>query len=146
MANEPEVDRPEFEDEGGPVKSFLEHLEDLRWILIKCAVATAVAMLLCLIAGDKVVGLLKRPLDKAKIKYPGSNQVITVMFATNRLGTFQLEASQRTNFPFSTNRFIQSGTFASRTSRPRSPVSCSSRSRSLNAYSQSFSESLNDRR
>ena len=25
----------EEEEEGGPVKSFLEHLEDLRWVLIK---------------------------------------------------------------------------------------------------------------
>jgi sec-independent protein translocase protein TatC len=106
MAIEPEEERPGHEDEGGPVKSFLEHLEDLRWTLIKCAVATTVAMLLCLIAGDKLVWVLKRPLERAKIKYPGNNQVVTVMFATNRLGTFQLAGSQRTNFPFSTNRFI----------------------------------------
>ena len=106
MVNEPEVDRPDSEDEGGPIKSFLEHLEDLRWMLIKCAVATIVAMLLCLIASPTLVWVLKRPLEQAKIKYPGTNQVVTVMFATNRLGTFQLDASQRANFAISTNRFV----------------------------------------
>ena len=45
------------EEEGGPVKSFLEHLEDLRWTLIKSLVTIAIAMLICLIAGDKVVAI-----------------------------------------------------------------------------------------
>jgi len=31
------------EEEGGPVKSFLEHLEDLRWVLIKSLAALGVA-------------------------------------------------------------------------------------------------------
>ena len=38
MAVEPEAERLDLdpeEEEGGPVKSFLEHLEDLRWVLIK---------------------------------------------------------------------------------------------------------------
>ena len=49
MADEPEAERPEAEEqEGGPVKSFLEHLEDLRWVLIKSGVAAGVAMLACL--------------------------------------------------------------------------------------------------
>jgi sec-independent protein translocase protein TatC len=37
-----ETERPD-ETEGGPVKSFLEHLEDFRWVLIKSLVALAVA-------------------------------------------------------------------------------------------------------
>ena len=35
MANEPEEGHFPEEEEGGPVKSFLEHLEDFRWALIK---------------------------------------------------------------------------------------------------------------
>ena len=47
---EPRTDfEPEPEEEGGPVKTFLEHLEDLRWVLIKTGVAVGVAMLVCLI-------------------------------------------------------------------------------------------------
>ena len=43
MATEPEEEHPHFgeEDEGGPVKSFLDHLEDFRWALIKSCAAIA---------------------------------------------------------------------------------------------------------
>ena len=111
MATETEEPRTaetaeEEEQEGGPVKPFLEHLEDLRWVLIKTGVALAIAMLLCLIAGDKVVAILKRPLDKAKIKYPSNVQVVTFLFGTNRLGVFQLNKQQQAVFPLSTNKFV----------------------------------------
>lgn len=56
---------PEEEEGGGPVKGFLDHLEDLRWVLIKCSVAIMVCMVICLIAGDKIVSLLKYPLEQA---------------------------------------------------------------------------------
>src|SRR5438034_286575 len=90
MVDEPEAERLDehTDEEGGPVKSFLEHLEDLRWVLIKSLVALAVGMLICLIAGDKVVWILKRPLEKAKLSYPGTNQVVTVFFGSNQLGLF----------------------------------------------------------
>src|SRR2546423_15060077 len=72
-------------DEGGPVKSFLEHLEDLRWVLIKSLVALGLGVLICLIGGNSVVAIFKRPLEKAPIKYPGTNVILTVMIGTNRL-------------------------------------------------------------
>jgi len=50
MADELEGTPPEPEEaEGGPVKTFLEHLEDLRWTLIKVVTTLAVMMLICLI-------------------------------------------------------------------------------------------------
>ena len=95
MANEPEEGHsPEDEEEGGPVKSFLEHLEDLRWVLIKSAVTVSVTMLLCLIAGNYVVGIIKRPLEKAQIRYPGEDKMAVLMFGTNRLGTYTLDLDQ----------------------------------------------------
>src|SRR6266404_5464313 len=108
MADEPGAERlDEFgEEEGGPVKSFLEHLEDLRWVLIKSLVAAGVAVLLCLIAGDNVVKILKRPLEKAKISYPGTNQIVTVLFSTNRLGVYTLTPSEQEAFNLGTNRFV----------------------------------------
>lgn len=96
----------EFDSEGGPVKSFLDHLEDLRWVLIKCLAATGIGMMICLIAGDQVVALLKRPLLQAKIKYPGTNQVVTVYYNTNRLGVVRISESERTTLGLSTNRFV----------------------------------------
>lgn len=94
------------ENEGGPVKSFIEHLEDLRWVLIKSTVALAVAMLLCLIAGNLVVDVLKWPLDRAKISFPGTNQVVTVAYGTNKLGTFHLTADQSVALDLGSNRFV----------------------------------------
>ena len=46
-----EPDRPDESPEGGPVKTFLEHLEDFRWVLIKSIVALFLGMLVCLIGG-----------------------------------------------------------------------------------------------
>lgn len=108
MADEPEAERLDIheEEEGGPVKSFLEHLEDLRWVLIKSLVAVAVGVLICLLGGNHVVEILKRPLDKAKISYPGTNQVVTVLIGTNQLGVFPLSAQQQATFDLGTNRFV----------------------------------------
>src|SRR5262245_14600237 len=94
------------EDEGGPVKSFLEHLEDLRWTLIKSLVAVVIAMVVCLIAGDRVVAIIKRPLEKARTRFPGTNQVVTVSFGTNRVGTFHLDQRQQSMFSLGSERFV----------------------------------------
>jgi len=100
MASEPEV------EEGGPVKSFLEHLEDLRWTLIKSLVTVTIAMVICLIAGDRVVGIIKRPLEKARTRFPGTNQVVTVFFGTNRFGPFHLNDRQQALFALGPDRFV----------------------------------------
>ncbi|HWF19709.1 MAG TPA: twin-arginine translocase subunit TatC [Verrucomicrobiae bacterium] len=95
MVIEPEEERPPFEeDEGGPVKSFLEHLEDLRWVLIKSVSTIAVAMLVCLIGGNYVVGILKRPLEKAQARYSSDEKIAVFRYGTNRLGTFSLDLDQ----------------------------------------------------
>ena len=104
MANAPESGRDPEPEEGGPVKSFLEHLEDLRWCLIKCAGAIAIGVLICLLAGNYVVNILLRPLEQATVNYPGTNQVVTIFFGTNRLGTFNLDEAHEEWFNFDTNR------------------------------------------
>src|SRR5438552_15236298 len=108
MGAEPEDPRTdeELEQEGGPVKSFLDHLEDLRWVLIKSLAAAGLGMLICLIGGDHVVNILKWPLRNAKIRYPGTNQVWTVAFGTNRLGVFKLDDAQQKSFAIGTNRYV----------------------------------------
>jgi sec-independent protein translocase protein TatC len=105
MAGDPASERPN-EAEGGPVKTFLEHLEDLRWVLIKSLVALGVAVLLCLLAGNYVVQIIKWPLTHASISYPGTNQIVVVSFGTNRLGAFQLTAGQQKALNLGTNRFV----------------------------------------
>ncbi len=94
------------EDEGGPVKSFLEHLEDFRWLLVKLSVSLALAMLVCLIGANYVMAIIKWPLSRATVGYPGTNQVVTVSFGTNQMGHFQLSPAQEQALQLGTNRFV----------------------------------------
>ncbi len=84
----PESDlEPIAEDEGGgPVKTFIEHLEDLRWTFIKCAVAYAVSFILCLSGANYITGFLKWPLEQAMNKRITSNHSITYLVGTNVIG------------------------------------------------------------
>ncbi|MBM3880809.1 MAG: preprotein translocase subunit TatC [Verrucomicrobia bacterium] len=71
MASEPAAGltsalEEEEDGEGGPVKTFLEHLEDLRWTLVKSVVSVAIAMLVCLVAGNRLVAFLTWPLSQAQ--------------------------------------------------------------------------------
>ncbi len=65
MADEPlqTIPDPE-EEEGGPVKTFLEHLEDLRWVLIKCVVSLLLGMVTCMVAANYITAFLERPLHE----------------------------------------------------------------------------------
>jgi len=108
MSDNPEDPRTleePVDHEGGPVKTFLEHLEDLRWVLIKSLVALGVGMLICLIGGDRVVDILKRPLTHATIRYQGINEVWTVSWGTNILKVLKLTDEQQTAYGSGTNRF-----------------------------------------
>jgi sec-independent protein translocase protein TatC len=63
MANEPEELPTDHEDEyGGPVKSFLDHLEDVRWVIIKSSATLAVAMIGCFVGAPQVIAFLTMPL------------------------------------------------------------------------------------
>lgn len=93
ISREPDVDTED--DGGGPIKSFLEHLEDFRWLLIKCVVTLAFSMLVCLIGANYVITVIKWPLTRATVSYPGTNQIVRVSFGTNHLGNFPLTPEQQ---------------------------------------------------
>jgi sec-independent protein translocase protein TatC len=107
MPTEPEDPRTDeaHEEEGGPVKSFLDHLEDLRWVLIKSLAALGIGMLICLIAGDHVVNILKRPLHRAKVRYPGTNEVWTISWGTNVVKVLKLTDEQQQKLGSGSERF-----------------------------------------
>ena len=90
-----DVSESENEDYGGPVKPFLEHLEDLRWVLIKSLSAVMIAMIVCLVAGNTLVEVLKAPLKKAEITAIKDKHVVHLVVGTNVVG----------NLTFSTNTF-----------------------------------------
>lgn len=62
-----EVLPPEHDEEGGgPVKTFLEHLEDLRWTLLKCVLSVAMGMIVALSASPFLIQILTWPLVLAQ--------------------------------------------------------------------------------
>lgn len=90
MADEPIGQSPEPDaGEGGPVKSFLEHLEDLRWTLIKVSATLAVAMILCLIGGNHLVHFLTYPLRHiTQLRAANPTETVVVHWGTNVVAQF----------------------------------------------------------
>src|SRR5512141_698412 len=109
MVEEPAAERLEVqeeEEEGGPVKSFLEHLEDLRWVLIKSLAFAGVAMIGCLLAGNYVVSVLMWPLKRAPAAHSASTQTLRVTLGTNQLGIFRVSTNEPLSAFAGTNRAV----------------------------------------
>ena len=102
---DPHSDDWDQEEGGGPVKSFLEHLEDLRWMIIKSGAALLVCMIVCLYGTSQIISILKRPLKQAALIQIGHSQKVIVRFGTNNLATFD---SETTRLPPSNRRIIGS--------------------------------------
>src|SRR5262249_26042007 len=109
MVEEPEAERLDIEEEeeGGPVKSFLEHLEDLRWVLIKSLAAAGVAMVACFLAGNYVVDVLLWPVSRAPARHGPKEQIVRVTSGTNVLTTLHLTTNDPLSTLLGTNRFAQ---------------------------------------
>src|ERR1035441_4103243 len=109
MADEPIAEHldEQPEEEGGPIKSFLEHLEDLRWVLIKSGVAAGVAMLGCLLAGNYVVGVLEWPLKRAPVRHSAKTQTVRVVFGTNQLSVLHITTNDPLTSVVGTNRYVR---------------------------------------
>jgi sec-independent protein translocase protein TatC len=93
MASEPtELEPiPDYDEEGGgPVKPFLDHLEDLRWTLIKSLAAVLVSMLVCMIGGKYIVAFLTWPLQHSWISRASTNQTVALHLGTNFIGRVPL--------------------------------------------------------
>ncbi len=97
MADEMEVMPPDSDGEpegGGPVKSFLEHLEDLRWTLVKVAVSLVLGMIICLSGSNYIFDFLVWPLKQAQEKRTTDEPQVALIIGTNQLAKFSA-----TNFP-----------------------------------------------
>lgn len=110
MVDEPEAERLDVdqeEDEGGPVKSFLEHLEDLRWVLIKSIAAAGVAMIGCFFAGNYVFQVLKWPLNRAPFSGGTESQILRITMGTNQLGVYHLGTNDTFAALAGTNHYVR---------------------------------------
>lgn len=82
---------------GGPIKGFIDHLEDLRWMLVKCVAALLVSAVVCLVAGNLIVSVLLYPLKKANEIVVGEQPpMVQLTLGTNEMW-----------LPVSTNHFFK---------------------------------------
>jgi sec-independent protein translocase protein TatC len=102
---EPQLDELE-EEGGGPVKTFLEHLEDLRWMLIKSGSALLISMIICLYGTSHIVSILKLPLKKAALIQTGHSQKVVFRLGTNNLATFEPPTNHIGPLELGTNHFV----------------------------------------
>jgi sec-independent protein translocase protein TatC len=111
MAEGEEEIRPEdLEVEGGAVKSFLEHLEDLRWVLIKSSIALVLAMGLCLYGTQQLKAILQWPIDRASQRHifllpEDTNQTVTLQFAGIDIKSFEVKSNHLGSIYLGTNPF-----------------------------------------
>ena len=111
MAEDLEVvhHNPHDHDEGGgPIKTFLEHLEDLRWTLIKCAVAIFLGFLVCLGGAQQIITFLKWPLEQAEKIRQTKEPMVVVSLGTNvfhRAPASQFQLGSAPSTTPSTNSF-----------------------------------------
>jgi len=105
MADFPKETPPDAEHEGGPVKSFLEHLEDFRWLIIKGGAALLVCLIICLYAVPQIVAILKWPLSRAALMRVHDERKALVRFDTNTVATLELMTNQIGGLDLGTNWF-----------------------------------------
>jgi sec-independent protein translocase protein TatC len=103
-SREPDPDEWESE-EGGPVKSFLEHLEDFRWLIIKSGGALMVSLIVCLYAVPQIVWVLKWPLSRAALVQVHGEHKALVCLGTNTLTTLELSTNRLGGLDLGTNWF-----------------------------------------
>ena len=96
---------PDAEDAGGPVKTFLEHLEDFRWLVIKSGAALLVCLIVCLYAVPQIVAVLKWPLSRASLVRVHGERRALVRFNTNAVATLELMTNQIGGLDLGTNWF-----------------------------------------
>ena len=72
------------DEEGGPIKGFLEHLEDLRWTVVWSVSTILLCMLACMVGGNFLVKVLTHPIRQAMIDSP-NRSIATLQFGSNIL-------------------------------------------------------------
>ena len=78
---------PEAEDDGGARKSFWEHLADLRSAIIRSAVAIGLALVVCLLLSQYIVGVLVYPIHRMHM-FDQDQPTITLEIGGSKLGPY----------------------------------------------------------
>jgi sec-independent protein translocase protein TatC len=83
---------------GGPRKSFLEHLEDLRLALLKCVVVIFVALVVCLFTVDKIALVLEYPIRRMHL-LDKPRPTVTFQLGSVRFGPYEVTRDQFAELP-----------------------------------------------
>jgi sec-independent protein translocase protein TatC len=76
---------------GGPIKPFLDHLEDFRWMLLKIFASVAIGMVVSLVAAPNIMSLLTKPMEWARdMEYIKLSRGLDKKFVPVRLGNKQI--------------------------------------------------------
>lgn len=97
MADSPEI-QPSDSDEGGPRKPFLDHLEDLRRALLKCAAVIFVALVVCLLLDDKLAAILMYPIRRMHL-LDQPRPTVTFQVGATRFGPYEVSREQFAGLP-----------------------------------------------
>lgn len=95
----PHPDVDEDDEGGGPVKPFLEHLEDLRWTIIKVLSAVFISMMVCLVAGNRLVRVLVWPLQQAQELNAATNRTALIKLGETVVGRLPLSGVDSNLWP-----------------------------------------------
>jgi sec-independent protein translocase protein TatC len=89
---------PADENEGGPRKPFLEHLEDLRKAMLKCAAVIMVALVLCLFLDAKLAEILEYPIVRMHL-LEKARPTVSFAIGSVRLGPYEVTRDQFPGLP-----------------------------------------------
>lgn len=90
--SEPEEFSPEAEDPA-PKKSFWEHIADLRKAVMRSAIAIGLALVVCLLLDDKLVGMLEYPLHRIDM-FERAKPSITLQIGETKIGPYTVTREQ----------------------------------------------------
>jgi sec-independent protein translocase protein TatC len=82
-------------DEGGPRKSFWEHVQDLRSALVRSTIAVGIALLLCFFLAGHIGAILEYPLRRMNM-FEKAKPTVTLEIGSTTLGPFEVS---RDDFP-----------------------------------------------
>jgi sec-independent protein translocase protein TatC len=87
---------PDSEDLGVK-KSFWDHLRDLRTSLLRSAIAIGLALVVCLLIADKLVGILEYPLKRINL-FQEPKPSVAFRIGETQLGPYELTKEQYSGF------------------------------------------------
>lgn len=99
--SEPEFS-PQADDEGGPRKSFWEHLSDLRTALMRSGVAIGIALVICLFLDSRIVDVLTYPLQRMNL-FQADHPTVTLEIGSTQIGPFEVKREQFPGLPAGPN-------------------------------------------